>query len=134
MKSPAHDVAIFIAGKSGLGSLGGTTDWRVGVGSEPTSPPNAITLYDTGGPGPDTDQMDEFEVTFQVRVRCTLYSDGYQRHVDIKNLLIYDTPLVMDTSIFSGIEMTTEPQSLGRDDGDRDIIVANYRGRRTAKE
>ena len=68
MRSPAHDIALHIAGP-GIGTFGGATGWTIAVGTGASSPDTTITLYDTGGEGPDTDELDIERQSIQVRVR-----------------------------------------------------------------
>lgn len=125
MNSPAHDIALWLATQ-----LGHT----VYTAAEPPSPDNTVTIYDTGGDGPDTDQLDIMQPEFQVRVRDISFPAAYNKHIAIKDLLLYDTQIVMETSVFSQVDMAMEIMSLGRDESNRFILVATYRGRRTEQE
>lgn len=129
MNSAAHDIAAFLA-TSGVGTLYGTTKWAINHNGEQIDPADTITVYDTGGPGPDTDELDIDQPSFQVRVRAVSLAEAYDKHVEISNLLIY-APVVAATSTFSLIVQTSRPVNLGRDDGNRHIMTANYTGRRT---
>jgi len=133
MKSPAHDLALYLV-TAGVGAFGGEAAWSVNVAVEPVSPPEAITLYDTGGGEPDTDELTDFLPTFQVRVRGPNYATAYSKQEAIRNLLILPEPIVVDSSQFVGIQMSSDIICIGRDESDRFLLVANYRARRTAKE
>jgi hypothetical protein len=130
MRSPAHDIALHIAG-AGLGTFGGASGWAISVGTEPASPETTITVYDTGGEGPDTDQLDIERQTIQVRVRSAKESGAYQAAYDkqraIRAVLINLSGVVMDGSRYLGIVMTSEILTIGRDDNDRFLMTANYR-------
>lgn len=126
MESPANDVARYLAAQ-GIGTFAGTSDWGVYAHVEPESPNNCITVYDTGGSGPDTDEQDLGQPEFQVRVRCVEYSDGYAKQVAIRDLLILGGPITMASSTFVLVDMTSDVIPLGRDDSNRFLLTANYR-------
>lgn len=127
MDAPVLDIVNYLSGQAGLGTFGGSTDWSLYAFVEPNEPANCITLYDTGGDGPDTDDLDLANLTFQVRVRCETYNSGYAKHVIIRDLLIGVSPIVMDTSTFAGIVMSTDIAGIGRDENNRHVLTANYR-------
>lgn len=126
MISPADDIARKLAALS-VGTLGGAAKWSISINTEPLSPAEAITVYDTGGGEPDTDEQDLFNPTFQVRVRTPSFPEAYAKQEAIRDLLILSDPLVTTTSTFVGIAMSSDILSLGKDDGNRFILVANYR-------
>lgn len=134
MNSIADDVAHYVAGHGTIGAFGGDVSWCVSCGAEAASPADVITVYDTGGGGPDTDELDLESPTFQVRVRAVAFRDGYDKQREIRDALIFDSPISMATSTVIGIEMTSDIMSIGRDDSGRFIIVANYRAIRKEKE
>lgn len=127
--TPALDVAKYLAA-SGAGVFAGTgsEQWSINAFLEPPSPDKTITVYDTGGAGPDTDEMDWQRPAFQVRVRCKVYKDGYAKQQAVRDLLLLVAPIVMETSTFIGINMTTDILSIGRDDNNRFLLTANYVG------
>lgn len=129
MKSPAHDLALFLA-TAGVGAFGGAAAWCVGVAAEPEAPAEAITLYDTGGGEPDTDQLDAMP-SFQVRVRGPVYATAYSKQEAIRDLLLLPEPITTSESRYL-IQMSGEIASIGRDDSNNFLLVANYRARRTA--
>lgn len=133
MNSPAHDIALYLAAQS-IGTLPWTSGWAVSVALEPVSPDNAVTVYDTGGQEPDTDELDLKRPTFQVRVRSKSYQDAYDKQVEIRDLLILQMPISAQDSDFVGIMMTSDVLAIGRDDNNRHILVANYLAIRTEKE
>lgn len=122
MISPAHDISIYLAT-----ILGGAFF----TGSEPDAPDDVVTVYDTGGLNPDTDELDIERPTFQVRVRDRNYALAYARHRSIRDQLIYDE-FETDHARYALIVAETEILSLGRDDNNRFILVANYRAMRSA--
>jgi hypothetical protein len=121
---------LHIAG-AGLGTFGGASGWTIGVGTEASSPDTTITVYDTGGEGPDTDQLDVERQSIQVRVRSGKQSGAYQAAYDkqreIRAALIELSNVVMDGSRYLGIVMVSEILTIGRDDNDRFLMTANYR-------
>lgn len=133
MNSPAHDIALYLS-SSGVGQFASAIDWAINVGSEPPEPDRTITVYDVSGGIPDTDQMDVFINSIQVRTRSASYAEAYDRQRRIRQLLIHPVPINATTSIFTAIDCTIDVGSIGRDANNRYILVATYRTRRTEKE
>lgn len=128
MNSPAHDIALFIAGT--IGGFG----QKVFVASEPATPDEVVTVYDYPGAGADTDEMD-LQPNFQVRVRSPDYQSAYNLQVIIRASLEGPVAgIVAETSIFSIVYCISDIASLGRDGNQRYLLVASYRARRTKKE
>jgi hypothetical protein len=121
MKSPAHDLAIYLAAH-GVGTFPGT----ISVHAEPAAPDNVVTLYDTGGLEPDTDQLDLMRPTFQVRVRNMDPAAGYVKQEQIRDLLMLPGRVVTADSTFVMITPSSDIASLGRDDNDRFLTTLNY--------
>ncbi len=131
MKSPAHDLAVYLSSApQSVGAFGGNAAWCINVAAEPAAPPQAITLYDTAGNEPDTDQLDSMP-RFQVRVRAPIFADAYTKQAAIRDLLLLPEPLTTSESHYL-IQMASDIESIGRDDGNNFLLVANYRARRTA--
>jgi minor capsid protein len=130
VRSAAHDIALHIA-DAGLGTFGGASGWAVSVGTAPASPDTAITVYDTGGEGPDTDQLDIEQPTIQVRVRSgrssSAYVDAHIKQRAIRALLHAIRGVVISGSRYAAVVMTSEILVIGRDENDRFLMVANYR-------
>lgn len=126
MSSTAYEVALFLASQ-GVGTLGGDTGWCIGVGREPITPETAVTVYDTGGEDPDTDEQDLLRPTFQVRVRSSSYLNAYDKQEEIRDLLLPPSRFVMGSSLYVGVWMSSDVLSIGQDDNDRHLLVANYR-------
>ena len=127
MNSPAKDLAKYLAGQTGLGVFGGTTDFSVYVALEPNEPVNCVTLYDLGGRGDVTDDLDMADVDIQVRVRCETYSDGFDKHEIIRDLLVPVGPITCEDSTFVGVVMTADPAGIGRDEKNKHVLTATYR-------
>lgn len=132
MNSPSRDIAEYLASQS-VGPLLGTTQWAINYNGEMIDPADTITIYDTGGGFPDTDDLDIDEVNFQVRVRAVNLNDGWAKHRQIRDFLIFSAPLACATSEFSMIVQTSDFGTIGTDKGERHILTANYRGRRTER-
>ena len=130
MNSAAHDLALYLDDLS-VGTFGGENDWCLNVNGEPATPNNAITIYDTGGLGPDTDQLDIERPTVQIRVRGSSFPDAYGKQKLIQGLLIFSSH-EMETSNVSGIVQTSDIAAIGRDDKGNHIVTANYQLMRTA--
>lgn len=129
--SPAHDIALLLE-SAGVGSLPWSgSGWSVGAHLEPDAPDNAVTVYDTGGLVPDTDELDMKRPSFQVRVRSLSYADAYAKQVQIRDILILSDPVQAATSVFVGIQMSSDILFIGRDEKNRHLLTANYQSIRT---
>lgn len=120
--SAAYDVAQYLASQ-GVGTFGGNSGWSINVSREPLSPDNSVTVYDTGGPGLDTDELDLDWVSFQVRVRAVNYLDGYQKQKTIRSLLM--AGFVQDGTKYT-VQQESNIMHIGRDENDRQLLTANY--------
>lgn len=136
MNTPAHDLALYVVDQLGL-KFGGNKPWSVHVGGEPAEPANVITFYDVGGGEPDTDEQDVTQPSIQVRVRSKDYSEAYAKQELIRDILIrpgLSPVIIAETSRFTGVMMTSDFLSLGKDENNLNLWTANYRSRRTKKE
>lgn len=131
MKSAAHELALKLDAEY-IGVFGGSSGWVISVGTEPDSPGTAITLYDTGGLDPDTDEMDLLRPFVQVRVRSSSYSDAYAKQREIQAALIAIQSEVIEDHVYSFVVVESDILSLGRDDNDRSLFTCNYRVMRYA--
>lgn len=131
MSSPAVILAQYLAAQ-GIGTFGGDSllDWSVAYSREPVSPDNAITLYDTGGSEPDTDELDILRTSIQVRGRGIDYTECYAKMEEIRDLLILPAPLITGGSHFIGVKMTSDISTLYYDEKERAILIANYEAER----
>jgi hypothetical protein len=124
--SPAHLIALYLAAQ-GAGVFAADTGWSINAGGEPPSPDTAITIYDTGGASPDTDEQDLLRPAFQVRVRAASYPAAYAKQEAIRDLLILPQgDLVQGTARFIGVFATSDILAIGRDETDRYLLTANY--------
>lgn len=133
MISPALDIATHLASLPGFGDLHGSNDWALHVDAEPDAPTNCVTLYDTPGLGPDTDERDIWRPGFQVRVRAAAgnYGAAIGRHNLVKSALLFG-PIETSASRFTLINLTSDVSSLGRDERGRHVTVATYAAQRVA--
>jgi hypothetical protein len=140
--TPALELARFLADNN-LGPWGGATDFSVHVSREPASPDNVTTLYDTAGLAPlVVDGGDIRAPGVQVRVRCTDYEKGWKVQEDIRRLFLQPNAAEagdpLERTIGAHRYLTITPVadilSIGRDDNDRHLLVANYQLIRQAVE
>lgn len=132
MNSCAHDIALWLESQ-GVGVLGGENKWSLARNGEPKTPPDCITVYDTGGDGPDTDELDVYLQTFQVRVRAIDEAEGSTKQAEIRELLIHGDPIDASTSVFTLVVLVNDLGSIGRTENGSYLTVANYRTRRVRK-
>jgi hypothetical protein len=117
MTSPAYTIARYLE-TEGFG------EWAndINVSLEPNEPVECITLYDTGGQDPDSDEQDVFNKTIQIRVRTLNYLETYTKLEQIRDLLIKQT-----IAGINGIWMQGDILYIGRDDNDRHLFTTNFR-------
>ena len=117
MTSPAYTIARYLE-TEGFG------EWAndINVSLEPNEPVECITLYDTGGQDPDSDEQDVFNKTIQIRVRTLNYLETYTKLEQIRDLLINQTIVGIN-----GIWMQGDILYIGRDDNDRHLFTTNFR-------
>jgi hypothetical protein len=134
MNSPAHDIARYLCAQLTL-PFGTADEWSISVNAERATPANVITVYDYGGDGPDTDELDEYLNNFQVRVRSAAQDEGYaKQELARRALLTSRNGFEAETSRFVLVAMTSDVLPIGRDANDNFLLVANYRSRRISKE
>mgnify|MGYP001493829437 CR=1 FL=1 len=125
MTSTAYDIAMLLQSE-GVGSFGSSSGWSIAVGSEPMSPHTTITLYDTGGLEPDTEQLDR-RPSFQVRVRGGDYLAARAKIEEAIGVLQGRTGVVLGGTRYLSFELQSDVVCLGKDDSERFIFVANFR-------
>ncbi len=121
--STAYNVARFLE-IHGFGIFAADSGWSINVGAEPELPHNCITLYDTGGLSPDTDQLDTRPM-FQIRVRALSYAEGYTKLKAARSLLQVTGPVTLGGTRYMSFEMFGNIVSLGRDENDRHVFTLN---------
>lgn len=125
MKGPAEEIARYLVAE-GYGTLGGSAGWSINFGKEPTKPDTCITVYDTGGGEPDTDELDLHDPTIQIRVRGKKYNTAHAKMETIRRDLIKAVPVMESYSVLA-ILCTTSIASIGPDDSGRDILTCNFK-------
>lgn len=117
MTSPAYTIARYLEAQ-------GFGEWahNINVSLEPSEPVECITLYDTGGSDPDTDDQNLFNKTIQIRVRSLDYLGAYSKLEQIRDLLINNT-----ITGINAIWMQGDILYIGRDDNDRHLFTTNFR-------
>lgn len=122
MKSPAHDIGLFLEQK-GLGTFG----VELHVSREPTSPDFVTTIYDTGGPAAALVNEQLRRPTIQVRVRSHDYVEAYNRQQAVHAALaVNETSFETDDARYVGCWLTSDIVSIGRDENERHLLTANY--------
>lgn len=124
MNSPARDIADYIIAQS-LGVLGATAGWGVYVGKEPSSPNTTITTYDTGGFNPDY-EIGAYRPTVQVRVRAHDYLTAYAKCAAIQAALLAPAGFTQGGTHYVGVWQEGDITTIGYDENDRILLVANY--------
>lgn len=134
MSTPAHDIGLYLATPEfAIGTFAGAAAWSINVGQEPASPPEAVTVYDTGGGAPIPD-IELREPTIQVRVRGPNYLAAQAKAEAIFAQLTQPTTREIEGSRYIGIWATSDILALGRDDNDRYLFTANFRCERQPAE
>jgi len=119
-----------------LGEFAGSEDvsWAVYVGQQPAQPDNVVTIYDGGGTRFNTiSECVSEDVTFQMRVRCTDYVEGYAMAQKVAGAL----NLVKNHEISNGrqfhttytvIQQETLPEIEFYDDENRPVFLMSFSG------
>lgn len=134
--SPAEELARHLADAGITGAFGGADAWSVHCSAEPLEPENCVTVYDSGGLDPlviGGADMEQPQV--QVRVRSKDYNAAWELQKLIRRELVQPdlvaTPgAPLERDIGGGRYVQIVPLaailSIGRDENDRAIVVANY--------
>lgn len=113
----------------GFGTFGSrdTGSFSINVGEEPDKPDDTITIYDTGGDGPDTDEMDIDQATIQIRVRSHIRYNAALKIKSIRNYLMSKITKTYESRRFFAFIVTTDVAEIGRDDNKRCVFTLNMR-------
>lgn len=125
MKSPSEEIARYLVTQGYGNQLGGTAGWSVNFSKEPAKPDKTITVYDTGGPEADTEELDIQYPTIQIRVRAKGYGDAFNKMEAIRRHLKTAVPAMESYSVKT-IRATSSVASIGPDDSGRDILTCNF--------
>lgn len=112
--SRAYELATYLASVGGLGLTLGT---NLFVSSEPASPADCVTLYDTGGPPPYQDFDGDTWIahpTVQVRVRNGEYLAGNTLIGGIRDALKTIVHTSLSGTRYGGVFIASEPTHLGK--------------------
>lgn len=124
MNSAAADTATYLD-TQGAGTAGGSTGWTIRVSKEPTSPDDAITVYDTSGFVPDPDNG-VYHPSIQVRVRGNGYAAAYAKAEEVRDILITPTSVDIGTTNYVNWWQQGSIEHIGYDDNDRALLVLNF--------
>lgn len=115
----------------------GTFGTDLFIGTQPGSPDVITSLFDTGGPGPDSELFDDTgtisEVTFQVYHRsgkaAGSYTNGVDKIRDIERSLHKVRNQQLGTTYFYYIFAISRGGDIGQDDEGRDEWSINFQAR-----
>lgn len=141
MNPSSVDVKDMLEAESALALTFGTDLF---IGSEPTSPDNCVTIYDTPGRAPHsglnrtpaaasarTNAGKYFYPAVQVRVRNNAYVTGWGMAHDIKDALHNRAHETWGGSRYSLVVCSIEPHFLQWDENRRAVFVVNFDLQRT---
>jgi len=121
--SPAEIIQYYLDDQS-LATLPSSDGfWPVFAGVLPTTPSNAICVYNTEGRISGREHVTgetQHHHGVQIRVRCDSYSTGYAKAMEIANNLDslhrVEVPIASDTYMLQAVSQTTDILDLGMDD------------------
>ena len=126
MTSPAVDIANKIR-SDGFGGIVNKAGWAISATREPAKPLNVITLYDTGGSPPDTDEQDILLQSVQARVRAKEYPEGYAAIRSIVTGLTLSRSFSAEAGRYLSIKCISGPMNIGRAEAsDAFLLTANF--------
>ena len=115
MTSPAKEIADYLDTQiTGL-----TSGTNLFIGSEPTTPSDVVTVYDSGGYAPDQTLDGSYFInrpTVQVRIRNNSYATGYALAETIRDTLQAVVNQTVGTTRILGVFTVSEPAHLGKID------------------
>lgn len=115
---------------SGIGVFAAATGWGIFIGVEPEKLDTTITLYDTGGPKPETVQNRSVNPLrregVQIRVRGTGYKTAYTKMEAVINAIIGYGKFSVGVVRYKGLFRTSDVLFLEQDNTDHHIWVANF--------
>lgn len=114
------DVAAYLQ-TQGIGTIG--TD--IFKGAMPDQPDNCICLYEYAGSPPDLHWNGEYP-GLQVMARNTSYAAGRTKIETIRTKLHGLTEQTLGTTRYLLIKANQSPESLGRDENNRQEFVINF--------
>ena len=129
MNTVAEDVKDKLV-TSEIGVFGAVTGWGIFIGSEPEKLDTTITLYDTGGPKPQTVQDRSVNPlrteAIQVRVRGKEYKTAYTKMESIVDAIVGYGKFAVGTTKYKGLFRSSDVLFLELDDRGRYVWVVNF--------
>ena len=126
MNSGSSDIKSILLDES---SLGLTFAGDLFIGFEPKRPDNTVTIFDTGGAGPQLtfDRSEKYEYTnVQIRVRDNSYETAWERINDIKNTLHGRAHETWNGTYYSLVKCSSDIAFLDWDNERRARFVVNF--------
>lgn len=97
------------------------------IGSEPTTPDECITLYNTaGGENPSPKFLLDFP-GLQIRARANDYVTAYTNILECFDLLLGRPAFTKNTTRYTGIIALTGIFDMGTDENDRRLLACNLK-------
>lgn len=112
-----------------VGSFGGPNasgGWPIFIGSEPDSPNDCITLYDTPGGAPNPKWLLDYP-RFLARVRSKDYEQGFAKAEELKGALLGLPSQDIGDIRYVGIWVVADTHFLKADEKGRYIFVNTWR-------
>ncbi len=125
MNSPAEDIKDMLEAED-LDLAFGT---NLFIGFEPSTPPNTVTIFDTGGYSPQLtfDKSEKYErPSIQIRVRDISYSEAWQKINEIKDALHGRAHETWNDTYYSVIICSSDIGFLDWDNSRRARFVVNF--------
>lgn len=128
MSSIVSDIKDLLEAQD-VGTFGGplpSAGFRICIGSEPDTPNDVITLYDTPGDAPNPKFLLDYP-RFMVRVRSNDYEQGYAKAQEIKSVLLGLPSQDIGDIRYVGIWVVIDTYFLKADQKGRSIFVNTWR-------
>lgn len=124
MNAPSYDIAMLLTEYSELGL---TFASNLFISSEPASPDNVVTVYDTTSGSPVLfldNQYKYYYPSVQVRIRDNSYQNGYALGKAIMDIVHGDGYVTGDTT-YTVMQATSNPFLLEYDENRRAVFILN---------
>jgi hypothetical protein len=118
--NPAKDIRDTLVNDDGV-----TT--AIYIGSEPSTPDECVTLYNTSGDEPPSPKYLLDHPGLQVRSRANSYETAYTNILQVFDLLVGRAAFTKNTTRYTGIIALTNIFDLGQDENRRRILVCNLK-------
>lgn len=138
--TPSEDIKNILVDNN-IGVLGAQEGWGIFIGRKPGEHPTSqITLFDSSSRPPilpiskrgeaESDSIIEYP-GIQVLVVTPIYTEAYQKAIDIQKVLFNYPTFVNDGYKYMGVYQQSGPFHLGEDDRSRNIFSINFSTIRT---